>query len=92
MSLLNHPLFTNIPSITLSTICKSMTHGKIQAGHHVFRQGDAGVCFFVIREGQVEVHVDHKPVRVLSSGDTFGELALLFRSVRSASVVSLTEC
>lgn len=65
-----------------------------QAGEIVFREGDEGDCMFVIQEGEIEVFADRegREVRlaVRGVGEVFGEMALLERSRRSASVRALT--
>ena len=70
--------------------------GKVYAdGHVVVRQGDVGDCMFAIQAGQVEVlrETDHGEVRVavLGEGDIFGEMAILQKEVRSATVRALGE-
>ena len=61
-----------------------------QDGELVIRQGEVGDCMYVIQEGQVEVftHEGDKEVQlaVLKEGDFFGEMALIDREVRTASV------
>ena len=58
---------------------------------YIFRQGDTGTCFFLIMAGSVEAQIDGRKIRVLGKGETFGELALLFRSPRTASILSLSK-
>ena len=63
-------------------------------GEVIVRQGEAGDCMFVIQAGQVEVIRDNerqKPVRltVLHETDFFGEMAIIDREVRSATVRAL---
>jgi CRP-like cAMP-binding protein len=68
--------------------------GKIlQDGEVIVRQGEVGDCMFVIQDGQVEVIKEDHGAEVLlgtmSSGDFFGEMALVDREVRSATVRAL---
>lgn len=62
-------------------------------GEVIIRQGDVGDCMYVIQEGQVAVvaEQDGKEVRlaVLGDDDFFGEMALVEREVRSATVRAL---
>ena len=64
-------------------------------GRHevVFRQGEPGSTFYVIVEGEVEVHVAGvaAPVAVLGPGQFFGEMALLTGDPRSASITARTD-
>ncbi len=70
--------------------------GKVyRNGEVIVRQGEAGDCMYVIHAGRVEVlhEKDGKVVRlgVLGEGDTFGEIAILERVARSATVRALGE-
>jgi CRP-like cAMP-binding protein len=56
----------------------------------VVREGRPGHEFFAIAEGTAEVVRDGRPVATLRPGDHFGELSILTRAVRDASVVSTT--
>ena len=65
--------------------------GKVyQDGEAIVRQGEVGDCMYVIQEGQVEVLVerDGKETRLdsLEAGDFFGEMAIVERQVRMATV------
>lgn len=61
------------------------------AGEIVFRQGDPGDRFYLIRSGRVRVVMDGAPIARLTEGQFFGELALLTGEGRAASVVAETD-
>ena len=64
-------------------------------GEIVVRQGGKGDCMHVIQEGQVEVFVEtagHEVrLAVVYEGDFVGEMSLIDKGVRSATVRSLGE-
>ena len=59
-------------------------------GEVVVRQGEAGSCMFVIQAGQVEIVKEHDAgetvLGVLEKGEVFGDMAILDRRPRSATV------
>jgi CRP/FNR family transcriptional regulator, cyclic AMP receptor protein len=68
--------------------------GKVyQDGETIVRQGETGDSMYVILDGQVEVisEVENHEIRIAESGegDFFGEMAILERDVRGATVRAL---
>jgi Cyclic nucleotide-binding domain len=57
-----------------------------EPGQEIFRQGDEGECAYFIRSGEVEVLQDSKVIAKLSSGQYFGETALIRDAPRNATV------
>ena len=60
------------------------------AGHVVFRHGDPGSSLYLVAKGRASVHVSHDDgdIRLVTfaAGVVFGELALLDRGPRSATI------
>ena len=81
------PMFTELGTVTLSEIV-----GKLRVRYYpprfvVVRRDEPGDSMFFISEGEVEVRLPRQPVR-LSQGGFFGEMALLDRLPRSATIVT----
>jgi CRP-like cAMP-binding protein len=60
-------------------------------GEALVREGEPGDAFIVLATGAVEVTVGGEPMDRLGPGSGFGEIALLQRSPRTATVTALTD-
>jgi CRP-like cAMP-binding protein len=56
----------------------------------VVTEGDAADCFYLLVDGTADVVGGGRTVSVLGPGDTFGEIALLQRVPRTATVRART--
>lgn len=82
------PLFGACDDKQLAFIATQVEELDFAAGHVLCRQGESGGEFFVIVSGTAEVQRDGRSVRQLEAGDFFGEIALLDRGPRTATVVA----
>ena len=93
--LLEHPIFAGLPTPRLEAAARDLGEVPMAAGDVVVRQGDAADRFYLIAEGTLRVTQtrDGKQVelRTLGPGDVFGEIGLLNRSPRTATVTALTD-
>ena len=83
------PVFANLADGGLSQLAEEATEVHLSAGDWLFHEGDDADGLFLILSGRLEV-VDEGPpevvIRELRRGDVLGELALLGRGLRTASV------
>jgi CPA1 family monovalent cation:H+ antiporter len=81
------PLFSHCSKRDLATVAKLANEVQLRAGHTLMKE-DAKVAysFFVLIEGAAEVRRGRKVVARLGPGDFFGELALILRRPRTATV------
>jgi Cyclic nucleotide-binding domain/EamA-like transporter family len=84
--------FRNMDGETLARIAASAEIRNADAGAVLTVEGEQGDEFFVIDAGEVEVTVRGARVRVLGHGDFFGEIAILFGGLRTATAVASVPC
>jgi CRP/FNR family cyclic AMP-dependent transcriptional regulator len=84
-------LFSTSSAKDIRTIRKALEEVTVPPGRVLCEQGTIGREFFLIVKGQASVKRNNRKVATLGPGQYFGELALLDRRPRSASVISDTE-
>jgi CRP/FNR family cyclic AMP-dependent transcriptional regulator len=65
---------------------------NLPAGVELFRSGDPGEVMYVVMEGYANILVGSTIVEIAAPGSLLGEMALVDRGPRSATVVTRTRC
>ena len=84
------PLLAGLKRHDLEAVAGLCDEVDLPAGRVVARQGSTGDAFYVISDGTVAVDRDGQHLRDLGPGGFFGELALLGRVPRTATVTTTT--
>lgn len=89
------PLFSELTDEEFTELCKHIKLRRFMKNSPIIRQGDQGDNFYTIVSGRAKVVVlendgREKIVGTLSTGDSFGETALIEKGPRTASIVTLT--
>ncbi len=82
------PLFGSLSRRHLKKVASLARTRRFAPGTSIVRKGDAGSAFFVLLDGEARVVAPTGRPRRLRAGDSFGEMALLDESPRSADVIA----
>jgi MFS family permease len=82
------PMFHPLPLPAIEQLARGLEPLSVPAGQTVFTQGDIGDRYFVIESGEADVLGDGRIVATLGPGEGFGEIALLRRTRRTATVTA----
>jgi MFS family permease len=85
------PFLAPLPPATLEQLSASLTAVRLAAGETVIRSGEPGDRFYVVAQGEADVHADDGRASRLGPGDSFGEIALLRDIPRTATVTAATD-
>ena len=84
-------LFSSLSKKELTTIARRSDEVRVPSGKVLTVEGKPGHEFFLIVSGTATVERNGRAIAKLGAGDYFGELSLLDRGPRSATVVADTE-
>ena len=87
-SLKTVPLFASLSDDNRDELATWVSELTVSEGKHLVDQGDYSYDLFIIEEGTAEVLQDGEHVTDLGPGDFFGEMGVLERSQRNATVIA----
>jgi CRP/FNR family transcriptional regulator, cyclic AMP receptor protein len=70
----------------------SQTTVRYERNKVIVKEGQAGLMMYVVLEGRLAVSIQDKIVEKIGPGGVFGEMALIERTPRLATVISETDC
>jgi CRP-like cAMP-binding protein len=85
------PLFKDADEKFLDRLASEFIERTYSPGEDITEEGEAGRTFVVIESGEATVKVHDEEVGKLGPGDSFGEMALIDKSARSATITADTE-
>jgi CRP/FNR family transcriptional regulator, cyclic AMP receptor protein len=81
-------LFEEVGDEELAEIAPFANEVSVEEGRELVREGDFSYEFMAIEEGEAEVSRSGEHVADLGPGDFFGEMGLLERTLRNATVTA----
>lgn len=90
------PLFQGLSARQLGRVTQVLQHRRYTAGEVLFTEGQVGKAVFIIESGKVEIrrtapNGESRCLAIMSSGQIFGEMALLDNKERTASASVLED-
>jgi CRP/FNR family transcriptional regulator, cyclic AMP receptor protein len=83
------PLFAGLKGKQIKSVATAFARERsYDSGEIIEKEGDDGVAFYLITNGSVEVRKAQKLVARLKRGQFFGEMALIEKLPRSATIVA----
>jgi CRP-like cAMP-binding protein len=84
------PLFSRLDKKHLQAVAQITDELDLPAGKEMATEGDRGREFFVLLEGEADVKKGDRSINTMKTGDFFGEIALVTKMPRTASVTATT--
>ncbi len=84
------PLFEGLDDATLTQLSGDFSERQFAEGAEITTEGVGGLNFFVVETGDATVTVGGSQVGTLGPGDSFGEIALVDKAARAATITATT--
>ena len=84
------PLFAELDEASISRLADEFIERSFEPGQQIATEGQGGLNFFVVESGEASVPVHGNEVGALGPGASFGEIALVDKAARSATITATT--
>jgi len=85
------PLFGRLNKHALQDVAHIADEIDLPVGKEMATEGDRGREFVILLEGEADVTKGGKSINTMKNGDFFGEIALVTKMPRTASVTATTD-
>ena len=85
------PLFSKLGKDALQNVAQIADEIDLPAGKEMATEGDRGREFFVLLSGEADVTKSGQRINTMKEGDFFGEVALVTKMPRTATVTATTD-
>jgi CRP-like cAMP-binding protein len=85
------PLFSKLDKKGLQDVAHIADELDLPAGKEMATEGDRGREFFVLVKGEAEVTKNGTRINTMKEGDFFGEIALVTKMPRTATVTATSD-
>lgn len=65
-----------------------MVYVSVGENEAIFNQGAKGSYFYIIKSGNVNLYINDELIKSLTTGESFGDLALLHDAKRSGTIIA----
>jgi CRP/FNR family cyclic AMP-dependent transcriptional regulator len=87
----NVRLFSGLDEKELESLADEFNERRFAAGDKIALEGEGGLMFFVVESGEATVEIHGEEVGTLGPGAAFGEIALIDRRPRTATVTAVSD-
>jgi CRP/FNR family cyclic AMP-dependent transcriptional regulator len=89
-------LFADLTETELQALAKELSRAQFKKGDAIFYEGDPGQMLYIVESGNIRIYLQcedgqETSVTVCTSGDIFGELAVIDGLPRSASAIAMED-
>ena len=85
-------LFRDFSKSQMRILLEQLQKGKFKSKENIIRQGESGDKFYLLDKGNVDILIGDHKVASLGPGSYFGEIALLEKCKRTATVQASETC
>lgn len=82
------PLFSDLDAKTAERLASEFVERHFDEGAAIATEGSDGLNFFIVESGEATVSVQGRQIGTLGPGASFGEVALVDKSARTATVTA----